>query len=211
MNLPQQAKGFQSNLTWKQKQAKAQQMRDNPTLGEAALWTWLANKNFCGLKFDSQVIILGYIVDFICRSAKIVVEVDGSSHDGRAEYDANRTRALETLGLRVVRCTNREAINRPHVVLQRIADVADRPVELNRTPAALRKPKRQKKGKASRPTPRHSTPRPPAGQRTAKRQAWLSQGMPRPKASGDEAVVNHEKLPTILVYTPPPKKKKPRR
>ncbi len=56
-----------------------------------------------GLKFRRQCAIGPYIVDFACLEAKLVVEIDGPSHDRRIDYDAMRTRFLEARGYLVLR------------------------------------------------------------------------------------------------------------
>ena len=62
-------------------------------------------------RWNRQYIIDSYIVDFYCRRAKLVIELDGSQHydeNGLVEYDQVRTEYLEALGLKVVRFTNSE-------------------------------------------------------------------------------------------------------
>ena len=62
------------------------------------------------LRFLRQKIIGGYIADFYCAKAGLIVEIDGSQHyqDGAAEYDAARTEYFGSLGLKVVRLSNIE-------------------------------------------------------------------------------------------------------
>ena len=62
------------------------------------------------LLFIRQKIIGGYIADFYCAKAGLIVEIDGSQHyqDGAAEYDAARTEYFGSLGLKVVRLSNIE-------------------------------------------------------------------------------------------------------
>ena len=62
------------------------------------------------VRFLRQKVIDHYIVDFYCSAAGLVVELDGSQHfeDASKEYDAKRTAALETRGLKVVRIPNNE-------------------------------------------------------------------------------------------------------
>lgn len=62
------------------------------------------------LLFLRQKIIGGYIADFYCAKAGLIVEIDGSQHyqDGAAEYDAAGTEYFESLGLKVVRISNIE-------------------------------------------------------------------------------------------------------
>jgi very-short-patch-repair endonuclease len=54
------------------------------------LWQQLKHKQLLGLDFDRQKIIGNYIADFYCAEKQVVIEVDGSSHDHKAEYDAQR-------------------------------------------------------------------------------------------------------------------------
>ena len=82
----------------------AKQMRVDGTRGEAFLWKILKNKQ-TGYKFTRQKPILHYIVDFYCHELKLVVEVDGESHNDseKYQYDRHRDAELKALGLCVVR------------------------------------------------------------------------------------------------------------
>lgn len=74
------------------------------------------------LKFRRQHVIAPYIVDFYCHELGLVIELDGSQHnteDGK-EYDAQRTKSLETLDLRVVRYWNHEVLRQTDVVLGKL-------------------------------------------------------------------------------------------
>jgi very-short-patch-repair endonuclease len=77
-------------------------MRHQPTPSEAKLWEALRGGQL-GVQFKRQVRIGGFIVDFLAPAVKLVVEVDGCSHRGRAAADARRDRKLARLGYRVVR------------------------------------------------------------------------------------------------------------
>ena len=44
-----------------------------------------------------------YIVDFFCSKLKLVIEIDGISHDGKSEGDRIRQQKLESLGLSMLR------------------------------------------------------------------------------------------------------------
>ena len=88
-------------ITW------ARQHRASPTAAERALWTALRGRRLDGFYFRRQVPLLGYIVDFYCARARLVVEADGSYHDTRRRYDARRDAALRsTLGLSILRLPN---------------------------------------------------------------------------------------------------------
>ena len=64
--------------------------------------TSVKNKQCQGFDFDRQKIVGNYIVDFYCSNCNVVIEIDGSSHDDKQEYDAARDSFLESLGLTVI-------------------------------------------------------------------------------------------------------------
>ena len=72
------------------------------------------------LKFRRQHVIKPYIVDFYCHELGLVIELDGSQHgtDDAIEYDAERTKFLEALGLKVARYWNSDVLGRVDVVLE---------------------------------------------------------------------------------------------
>ena len=91
--------------------SRAQEMRTNATPQENKLWYEFLRKHPC--PFTRQKTIDNYIVDFLCPSKKLVIEIDGSQHyteDG-IEYDRVRTDLLEGMGLHVMRFTNAEINN----------------------------------------------------------------------------------------------------
>ena len=81
---------------------RAKEMRRYGTLSEVLLWNKIKNKQFKSLDFDRQKIIGNYIVDFYCASCRTAIEIDGSSHDGKEEYDAARDEYLKSLSLYVI-------------------------------------------------------------------------------------------------------------
>ena len=68
-------------------------------------------RQFASYKFLRQKPIDNYIVDFYCAELLLVIEIDGDSHAASVEYDAERTKILESLGLAVVRYTNDEVLS----------------------------------------------------------------------------------------------------
>ncbi len=101
--------------------ARAREMRTNPTPAEARLWYNLRAKRFGHVKFNHQVVIDPYIVDFAARSRKLIIEVDGDSHADNEAYDLQRTTWLEQRSYRVIRFTNAEVMNNLNGVLDNIA------------------------------------------------------------------------------------------
>ncbi|HOS57582.1 MAG TPA: HsdR family type I site-specific deoxyribonuclease [Bacteroidales bacterium] len=81
---------------------RARALRQAGNLSEVVFWNRVKNKQFKGYDFDRQKIIGNYIVDFYCTNCNVVIEIDGSSHDDKVEYDANRDAYLESLGLTVI-------------------------------------------------------------------------------------------------------------
>ena len=64
--------------------------------------------NKLGVHFRRQQVIAGFIVDFYCHKAGLVIEVDGDIHDLQQEEDARREKVLREMGLRIVRSGNEE-------------------------------------------------------------------------------------------------------
>lgn len=81
---------------------RARELRRAGNLSEVLLWNQLKNGKFLSLDFDRQKIIGNYIVDFYCAEKSVVIEIDGSSHDNKAEYDAARDAYLKGLDLIVI-------------------------------------------------------------------------------------------------------------
>ena len=105
---------------WKRERAK--ELRANPTPAERALWPYLRARQL-GLRITRQALILGYIVDFWCPNKRLAIEIDGASHNGRDQYDAKRTKALNEHGITVMRFTNDEVLSDPQNVICSIIKV----------------------------------------------------------------------------------------
>lgn len=96
--------------------------RKNPTTAELILWKFLKSKQLEGSKFRRQHIIGQYIVDFVCLSKMLVVEIDGLIHQlpENKESDEIRTQWLNQKGFEVIRFTNDEVTNDLETVLEKI-------------------------------------------------------------------------------------------
>ena len=92
--------------------ARAAVNRGSLTLSEARLWESLKGSRL-GVGFRRQVPVGRYIADFVAPSCKLVVEVDGGYHAGRAAADARRDQELNRLGYRVIRVSH-EAVMQRH-------------------------------------------------------------------------------------------------
>lgn len=81
---------------------RAKELRKAGILHEALFWNQITSGKLNKLDFDRQKIVGNYIVDFYCAEKDAVIEIDGSSHDGREEYDKQRDEFLISLGLTVI-------------------------------------------------------------------------------------------------------------
>ncbi len=95
--------------------------RKNPTEAESVLWSLLRGKQL-GLIFRRQYIIDEYIVDFVCLSKQLIVEVDGKYHltEEQQELDEKRESRLKQLGFSMLRFTNEEVCITPDKVIEKI-------------------------------------------------------------------------------------------
>ncbi len=103
----------------------AKQNRKVMTEPAMRMWLQLRAERFMGVKFRREKVIGDYIADFAANHPKLVVEIDGDTHDIDDPRDALRTRFLETLGYRVVRYSNVEVMQNLEGVLMNLAAVID--------------------------------------------------------------------------------------
>ncbi len=108
----------------KEIQTHARALRREMTPAEKFLWPCLRFRNM-HVHFRRQHPIGNYIVDFCCVKAKLIVEIDGDTHDEQVEYDAERTQWLNTQkGYRVMRFTNEEVFQHLERIVQEIERAA---------------------------------------------------------------------------------------
>jgi len=100
--------------------ALARQMRAKPTDAERMLWHFRRRLKIPDTHFRRQVQIGRYIGDFVCHSARLVIEVDGGQHATRTEADMERTKVLEGTGYRVLRFWNNDMLTNIDGVLEEI-------------------------------------------------------------------------------------------
>jgi very-short-patch-repair endonuclease len=98
----------------------ASQLRHNLTPAEARLWARLRGHQMRDIHFRKQHAIGNYIVDFCAIRKKLIIELDGSQHLDQADYDAQRTEFLESMGDRVLRFWNHAVMNEIDSVLRAI-------------------------------------------------------------------------------------------
>jgi len=98
----------------------ARRLRKNPTDAESRLWLHLRQKQLGGFRFRRQVPLGPYVVDFVCQSEKLVIEVDGGQHAHRIGHDARRSAWLAENGYRVLRFWNNDVLANTAGVLETI-------------------------------------------------------------------------------------------
>jgi very-short-patch-repair endonuclease len=91
-----------------EKIARAKELRREMTPDEKVIWERLRANRFHSLRFRRQQVIDGYIADFYCHAAAVVVEIDGPVHEEQVDYDHTRDQAFRARGLTVLRITNDE-------------------------------------------------------------------------------------------------------
>ena len=92
---------------------RAREMRHQPNDAESLVWDQLRNRRVGKFKFRRQHPIGKYIADFYCVEAKVIVELDGATHEGREDYDAERQAWLESQGIAVLRVKNQDLYDSP--------------------------------------------------------------------------------------------------
>jgi very-short-patch-repair endonuclease len=105
---------------------RARELRKNMTEAESKLWHLFLKK--APVRVLRQKVIGSFIVDFYCKSAGLVIEIDGSHHffdEGQWVYDRLREDVLEGYGLRVVRFSNEEVMESFDFVCKQIEKELD--------------------------------------------------------------------------------------
>ena len=102
--------------------SRSRSLRKGYVLSEVIFWKQVRNKEFHQIDFDRQKIIGNYIVDFYIKSLGIVIEIDGSSHNDKEDYDNKRQLFLESLDLVVYRISDYRIKNDLRNVMKELED-----------------------------------------------------------------------------------------
>jgi very-short-patch-repair endonuclease len=115
--------------------SRAKQLRRTMTRAETLLWRHLKADRLSGLNFRRQTPLGKYIADFVAHSCKLIVELDGESHDfeERIRRDEQRDRWLASRGYRVLRFTNDDVMKNLEGVTLVIAEAAEQAAPLSPT------------------------------------------------------------------------------
>jgi very-short-patch-repair endonuclease len=102
--------------------ALARKLRSNSTDAERKLWRHLRTLKSQGFHFRRQVPIDGFIVDFACYSARLVIELDGGQHnvDEHARADRAPDRHLESQKFKVLRFWNNDVLRNTEGVMEQV-------------------------------------------------------------------------------------------
>ena len=104
-----------------EKKQRAKELRSEMTPAEKILWQRLRRNQLNGLHFRRQQVIDGFIVDFYCHAASLIIEIDGGIHETQKEQDAERDSHLSSRGFKILRFTNDEVSNNLPIVLEKIS------------------------------------------------------------------------------------------
>lgn len=101
---------------------RARDLRKAMTPQEVKLWLRLRELRALGYHFRRQSPLKPYIVDFECRQARLIVEVDGHQHgfDKHRQRDVVRDQELERRGYKVLRFSNAEVTREIEGVMEAI-------------------------------------------------------------------------------------------
>ena len=125
--------GFKSAI----KQERARELRRDMSPAEKRLWQCLRRNRCSGLHFRRQQVIDGFIADFYCHAAGLIIELDGGIHQQQADYDIMRDRIIAARDLYVLRLQNERVIDDLPAVLAEIEVVAqERIAQLKLIPGA---------------------------------------------------------------------------
>ena len=135
------------------KTTRARRLRRSSTDAEARLWNRIRSRALGGYKFVRQEPIGRYIVDFVCRERRLIIELDGGQH-ATDQRDAERDEWLAGRRYRVLRFWNNDVMRNIEGVLETIATAlnAETPPHPDRTQPSLRRLRKLACG-AIRPLP----------------------------------------------------------
>ncbi len=106
--------------------ARGRQLRRKAPVPERLLWGRLRDGRCTRLKFRRQQPVGPYVADYYCAAVRLVIELDGRSHNGRGDEDERRQEFLERQGLKIIRFTNDEVLRDLNGVVTVIFAVVNR-------------------------------------------------------------------------------------
>ncbi|MCW0198692.1 endonuclease domain-containing protein [Sphingopyxis sp.] len=110
---------------YKRPTARSRELRLNATNAERRLWQQISARKIAGIRFNRQFPIGPFICDFVSRTARLVIEVDGGQHAVDVAKDQARTAYLEARGYRVIRFWNNDVMERIEGVVNEIERILE--------------------------------------------------------------------------------------
>jgi len=107
----------------KSEKEKRRKLRNNPTYTEKILWISLCRRQICDVRFLRQYSVNHFVIDFYAPKIRLAIEVDGSSHIGKEDYDKARQEYIEDFGIEVIRFTNENVLGNINKVVSQIEQV----------------------------------------------------------------------------------------
>ncbi len=116
-----------AQIVRQEKLEAAKNMRRAPTPAEHAFWEHVRGRRYPGYRVRRQQVIHGFIADFYCDALRLVIEIDGEIHAKTREADLERDAILSGKGLRILRVTNEDVLERMAWVMERVFGVTPPP------------------------------------------------------------------------------------
>ena len=129
-----------NNYYNKQLQPYANRLRKEMTKAEACLWKYILRASqLKGFQFRRQRPVLNYIADFMCMELKLIIEVDGITHqwEETIKKDEIRQKALESVGFTLLRFNNEEVLNNIHAVFNYLEDWIEKKITSSSDPPPI--------------------------------------------------------------------------
>jgi len=109
---------------------KRRRLRNNPTYTEKVLWLSLRKRQILGVRFLRQYGVNYFVIDFYAPKIKLAIEVDGSSHIGKEEYDAERQKYIESFDIKMIRFTDEQVMGNTNNVVKSIEVIVEERLKL---------------------------------------------------------------------------------
>jgi very-short-patch-repair endonuclease len=110
----------------KTEKEKRRKLRNKPTHSEKVLWLSLRKKQIHNVRFLRQYSVNYFVLDFYAPKIKLAIEVDGSSHIGKEDYDATRQKYIESFKIKVIRFTDEQVFGNVNNVIEEIESVVEK-------------------------------------------------------------------------------------
>jgi very-short-patch-repair endonuclease len=111
----------------------ARMLRKHSTLAEILLWNALKGKKMLGYDFHRQKPTDRFVVDYYCPGLKLVLEIDGVTHEEKEKEDRIRQKTLESFGPFVLRFRDEEVKQNLDGVLSALQEWIERRIQTSKS------------------------------------------------------------------------------